>query len=158
MDKFLLSTTALKKLGINGIDTMFDENTQVSQYDFVVGQCPCSAIENMVINSAKENKPYFIELCKCNLDSIAARDGAYRNWQELLPEYDSQIKFVGDYAFNLDCSENQVKNLLYETQKNLIQQIPHLLVPTIEDFEKQNIISVEDPQQTWIPSPEELEQ
>ena len=89
IDKFLLSESCLEKLGVHAIDGLFDKTTQVENYDFIVGQRPCSAIENMVINASQQNKPYFIELCNCSLNEIAKRDGVYRNWQQILPEYDS---------------------------------------------------------------------
>ena len=121
LDKFLLSESCLKKLGINAIDGTFDKNTQVEDYDFVVGQRPCSAIENMVINASQQNMPYFIELCNCALTDIAKREGKYRNWQQILPEYDSQVKFVENYAFNVDATEGQISNLLYLSSMKTIK-------------------------------------
>lgn len=140
LDNFLLSQTALSNIGITGIDGRFDSKTQVSQYDFVVGQRPCSAIENMVINASRENKPYFIELCSCNLDSIARRDGIYRNWQQILPEYDSHVKFVGEYAFNVDATEQQVSNLLYQIRSEQLAKAEEILVDDNTPVVSENLL------------------
>lgn len=136
LDKFLLSESCLKKLGVHAIEGTFDKDTEVQDYDFVIGQRPCSAIESMVINASKENKPYFIELCNCSLNEIAKRDGVYRNWQQILPEYDSQVKFVENYAFNVDATESQISNLLYLSSMKTIKMRQEQAPQTNEALEK----------------------
>lgn len=112
MDKLLLSSKCLKNFNLKGKDKFFDDNTSVEEYDFVVGQRPCSAIESIVKNASASNKPYFLELCGCELEKIAQRTGEYKDWDEILPEYDSKIQFYQHFAFNIDASPSQVGKLI----------------------------------------------
>lgn len=104
MDKFLLSDKALKNLQVNPIDKYFKEDTNVEDYDFVIGNRPCSAIAHIVSSCKKYKKPYFIKLCGCE-----APNGKTASWDEYLQKIDKNIDFLPDpnsadnhYAFNLD--------------------------------------------------------
>lgn len=112
MDKLILSNQCLQRFNVKGKNEYFGEKTKVDDYDFVVGKRPCSAIENIVKNASSANKPYFLELCSCELGKIATREGFYRGWEDILPEYDSNIKFYHKFAFNLDATQEQVGRLL----------------------------------------------
>ncbi len=116
MDKnFYLATQCLRALNINGMEEYFTEETDISNYNYVVGKCPCSAIEPIVRVCAKQNKPYFIELCDCNLPyrpyliKLDENGWQLSPWQTILPEIDPNIKFYDNYAFNLDVTPAQVK-------------------------------------------------
>lgn len=122
MDKFIMSPTCLERLGVQAIHGYFNSSTDVSDFDFVVGQRPCSAIESMVATCQQDNKPYFIELCDCNLNEIAKRDGVYRNWQQILPSIDPDVKFVDNVAFNVDITERQMSNLLHECRAKCVER------------------------------------
>lgn len=115
--KFLFAVESLKAMNVNAIDMFFDENTSIEDYDFIVGKCPCSAIPHIVKKCKELNKPYFLELCNCALPNrkIYLRDDHLReaySWKNVLPDIDPNIKFYEDYAFNLDASPEQVKNVI----------------------------------------------
>lgn len=113
MDKFIVTLEFLESLNIDGIEEYFKPDTSVSDYDFVVGKCPCSAIPYMVDNCIKDNKPYFIELCECELPKINPYTGKRpANWQEILVEMDSGIRFYDDYAFHIDATDEQAKRMI----------------------------------------------
>lgn len=113
MDKFLLSNDFLKAQNITPINDYFDSTTNVTNYDYVVGQCPCSAIPYIIQNCAKENKPYFIELCNCSLKNIELKDGSHPfSWQEVVYDYDSNITYLEPFVFNIDATQSQIiKNI-----------------------------------------------
>lgn len=113
MDKFLLSNEFLRAQNITPYNQYFTTKTDVSSFDYIVGRRPCSAIPSVVKNCTKENKPYFMELCGCHLEHITLDDGSHPNsWEEVLPNYDPNIKFVDGYAFNIDASKSQVHKMI----------------------------------------------
>ena len=117
MDKFLLSEEYIKGQGVQPINAYFKKDTNISGYDYIVGKCPCSAIPHIVKNSAKENKPYFLELCDCSLNSIILPNGTIpEKWEDVLFDYDPNITFVGDYALNIDASKSQLIKLIENGQ------------------------------------------
>ncbi len=121
MDSYFdISNNTLQKLHVNPITQYFKRTTSVEEFDFVAGNKPCSAIEAIVESCAKANKPYYIELCGCEL--------AHRNniadtfeypafgWENILPEIDSHIKFSGPIAYNLDATQSQLETLVNEAK------------------------------------------
>lgn len=122
MDRFLLSEEFLKAQNITPYNQYFTRSTKVSDFDYVVGRRPCSAITNIVENCAKENKPYFLELCDCHLDKIKLPDGSHpSSWEEVLPDLDHDIKFVDNYAFNIDASKSQVVSIIEHLHPHIFQ-------------------------------------
>ena len=126
MDKdFLFAIESLKSMNVDAFDMYFDENTPVDKYDFVVGRCPCSAIPHIVKQCKEANKPYFLELCNCALPNRTSflRDEHFRetySWKNVLPDIDPNIKFVDNYAFNLDASPEQVKKLIDRIHESIM--------------------------------------
>ena len=113
MDKFLLSEDYISAQGVHPINAFFKSDTNISAYDYIVGKCPCSAIPHIVKNSVKENKPYFLELCDCSLNSIILPNGTIpEQWEDVLFDYDPNITFVGDYALNIDATKSQLIKLI----------------------------------------------
>lgn len=112
IDNFSVSNDCLKTFNVTGIDDMFTEKTDVSPYDFIIAQRSCGAFEDIVKSASSANKPYFLQLCNCELENIAKRTGIHRSWKQILPEYDSNIKFYDNFAFNVDATPQQVRNLL----------------------------------------------
>ncbi len=130
MDKFLLSNDYLKAQGVNPINGYFDGDTDISNYDYIVGKCPCSAIPHIVKASANANKPYFMELCDCSLNSIVLPNGSIpEKWQEVLFDYDKNITFLGDYAFNVDATKSQLIKMIEGNQPH---QSLNLSFPAIQ--------------------------
>ena len=109
--KFEFGPDVLERLNVDTKMQYFTEGTDISKYDLVVGQRPCSAIEKMVKECVKQNKPYFIELCNCHIPP-SKTPGKPAVWTEILPEIDSYVRFYGDYAFNLDATEEQVRQVI----------------------------------------------
>ncbi len=126
MDKeFIFAIESLKNLNVNAMETYFDENTPVDDYDFVVGRCPCSAIGHIVAMCAKQNKPYFLELCNCNVPNrkkyILDKNGQETHtWKNVLPDIDPNVKFFEEYAFNLDASPEQVRKVIDKIDESRI--------------------------------------
>ncbi len=117
MDKALfLNDETLKNLDVNPIKEYFDEHTDISKYDIVVGKAPCSAIEHIVRACAIQGKPYFIELCDCALPARRPYVADWSGWQDILPEIDEYVKFYTNhttFAFNLgDVSVEQAQRVI----------------------------------------------
>ena len=129
---FLLPDETMQVLNVNAIHSLFDKDTPVSQYDIVVGKQPCTAIKHMVKNCKDENKPYFIQLCNCDLLGRYYDDYDY-GWDDVLPFIDPNVKIYGDYAFNLDASEDQVKKII---EKYTPKPLPKYKVPTKEEVKE----------------------
>jgi len=106
MDHMTLSAQCLKKLNVDAKLQYFNPHTNITHYDYVVGRCPCSAIEYIAKKCAKNNKGYLIQLCNCNLPYGAD------SWEDILPEHDSKVKFYMDYAYNLDATPAQVERTI----------------------------------------------
>ncbi len=99
---FFLSTLALNNMKVYPISNMFNINTDISDFDIVVGKCPCSAIEPIVKLCSAQKKPYFVELCNCSIDEIYAANTDSYGWENVLPTFDPDIKFYKNFAFHLD--------------------------------------------------------
>lgn len=136
MDKeFIFAIESLKAMNVDALDMYFVQDTPVDDYDFVVGKCPCSAIPHIVAQCAKANKPYFLELCNCALPNrkLYIRNDDFEesySWKNVLPDVDPNIKFFGEYAFNLDASPEQVRKIIEDINNSVIQsnrfQVPAL--------------------------------
>jgi len=78
MDRyFWLGDECLKNLNVNPISQYFNRETNIDDYDMVVGRFPCSAIDSIVYLCKKYNKKYFIETCDCEMPSP---DYFYKKW------------------------------------------------------------------------------
>lgn len=155
--KFIVSIDGLRNFGVNAREEMFNVNTPIDQYDMVVGCTPCSAIDSMVYVCHKYKKPYYIVTCDCEMPTVLAfrekynidheisiKDGAQNflidpqtlstyniKWRKLLRELDDGIKFMGNIAYNVDASEDEVRQVILENQflmgqrrgKDILQQL-----------------------------------
>ena len=111
--EFLLSVESLSGMQIHPIEDSFDENTDISKYDFVGGRFPCSAIQSIVSKCVKENKPYFIQLCDCKLPSNP--DPIHYpawTWAQVLRPIDPKIRFYGSCAYNVNVPEKKMRRLI----------------------------------------------
>lgn len=138
MDKnFWLSEGALKILNVNAHSKCLTKDTNVEDFDIIVGRMPCSAIDTIVYLCSKYGKKYFIETCDCEMpspDVFYKRWGLERpfeniinsenkiewfGWSTMLPELDKDIAFCGDFAFNVG-NNNECKKIIennYHKQK-----------------------------------------
>ena len=117
MDKrFYLTPETLENMNVTPYDQFFDSTTPVDKFDIVVGKAPCSAIEHIVRNCAAAGKPYFIELCDCNIPNKKIYLSEWHGWQDVLPEIDQYVQFYtaeSTFAFNLgDTNTSQVKKVI----------------------------------------------
>lgn len=117
MDKrFYLTPETLENMNVTPYDQYFDATTPVDNFDIVVGKAPCSAIEHIVRNCAAAGKPYFIELCDCNIPNKKPYIADWYGWQNVLPEIDEYVQFYTaetTFAFNLgDTNADQVKKVI----------------------------------------------
>ena len=131
MDKdYLFSTQSLSSMNVDAQKRYFDGKTDVDNYDFVVGCRPCSAIPYIVSQCEKSNKPYFLLLCDCAIydkNNPFLKDYVHKGkfkWNEILPELDPYIKFYDDFAFNIDASPEQIKQI---TSNIIMKKIPRIL-------------------------------
>lgn len=112
---FEISTPTLKKLNVTPLAEYFKRTTSVETYDFVAGNKPCSAIEAIVEACSKANKPYYIELCDCELPHKLKVEDRLKypamGWETILPEIDRSVKFNGPIAYNLDATPAQIDKL-----------------------------------------------
>jgi len=125
MDKeFIFTIESLKAMNVDALEYYFTETTPVADYDFIVGRCPCSAIGHIVSQCYTQNKPYFIELCNCNVPNRKTylRDNngeEIYTWKNVLPDIDPNIKFFDNYAFNLDASPEQVRRVIQDIHRSI---------------------------------------
>ena len=122
MDRgFFLNNDTLHNLNVTGIPRFFDANTNVDNFDIVVGKAPCTAIEHIVRNCAMAGKPYFIELCDCALPNKHLHIADWYGWKDILPGIDQYVKFYtahANYAFNLgDVTVEQAKKVIDRLEK-----------------------------------------
>ena len=153
MDKFLISNDFLKAQNVTPYNQYYTNYTDVSNFDFVVGRRPCSAIPSIVKTCSKQNKPYLLELCGCHLEHMTLPDGSHPNsWQDILPLYDEQIQFAGNYAFNVDISQSQATRIIESlhpeafTQKNGVPKnfvAMSFLVDCFNEIEQEMLASIE---------------
>jgi hypothetical protein len=97
MGEFELPDECLERLHLKSYRGWFTQTTKVKDFDVVVGRRPCSAIEPMVTNCAKEKVPYMIRLCACELP----RQDVY-DWRWILTHRDRNIRFSQSYVYNMD--------------------------------------------------------
>lgn len=109
---FMVSAEALKNMKVNPLTQKFKKDTPVDEYDFIVGKFPCEAIEPMVEACSKANKPYLIKLCNHPMSSASKYIIFLNDWRSVLPKIDPNVKFYGEYAFNIDATEEQIKKLI----------------------------------------------
>lgn len=113
--RFFLDKQTLENMNVTPYDQFFDANTPVDKFDIVVGKAPCSAIEHIVRNCAAAGKPYFIELCDCNIPNKKPYIADWYGWQSVLPEIDEFVRFYtaqSTFAYNIDATDEQVKKVI----------------------------------------------
>lgn len=96
MDQLYLPSEVLARFNVKSNRALFNHESSVKDYDFVVGRKPCSAINSIVGNCSRSHIPYYIRLCACELES-----GSIKEWQKILPKIDKDVQFKGAYAYNL---------------------------------------------------------
>jgi len=111
-EHFLFTKETLQKFNVCGISQLFGEKTSVYDYDMVVGRFPCSAIVHIVSQCVKANKPYFIELCDCNLPQGEIKQAGWWGWVDVLQKFDERIQFYSGYAYNIKTSSEQVEKAI----------------------------------------------
>lgn len=98
MDKFAISNKSISNLECTPHDEYFGSKTNVHDYDLIVANRACSAIEHIVTNCVAQRRPYLIKLCACN-----APEGTIESWEDYLRVIDPKIGYTqDDYAYNLD--------------------------------------------------------
>lgn len=138
------SDECFKKLNVNTHREYFNKNTNIMDFDVVVGRLPCSAIDSIVYLCKKYNKKYFIEMCSCKIPSLNEfynrwlinggesslpkkwnESGRFssvgdrlnsskdmQSWNKMLPEIDENIRFSGNYAFNIGESKKDIEMVI----------------------------------------------
>lgn len=111
--EFLLSVESLSGMKIHPIEASFTEDTDISKYDFVGGRFPCSAIQSIVSKCVKEKKPYFIQLCDCELPRNP-NPSKYPvwTWVQILTPIDPDIRFYGSCAYHINVPEQRMRRLI----------------------------------------------
>lgn len=99
-----LPEQAMTKLNLVKAKQLFDESTVLDGVDVVVGDKPCTAIENIVKKSSKEGKFYLLRLCDCYApDQKLGVD----SWKSRLDDLDNGIVVdrTGEFVTNLPVNE-----------------------------------------------------
>ena len=109
---FYLSQLALQNMNVIGLKEYFNNQTDISQYDFIVGRFPCDAIEAIVEICSRSKKPYLIKLCECNLKPEFMSKKESSGWENVLPKIDPNVRFYSDFAYNLSDIPNHVLDAL----------------------------------------------
>ncbi len=113
---FYLSLQALKNMNVVGLNEYFNENTLLTDYDIIVGRAPCGAIEPIVKTCAQAQKPYIILLCDCAIPAPLKTDSNSMGWENILPKIDQNVRFYGQFAYNID----EIPDRIFESLKNLV--------------------------------------
>lgn len=156
MDKLMLSDELLAStFGVAAKDELFTTQTDVSSYDYLVGNRPCGAIGDIVEVANRENKAYILNLCHCEAAGYAKKKGMKGdNWFEILPEIDSKIKFADHVATNLDISDEKLSEVQeryfgdFAIAQNTMLQLAKLMMTGMEQltrgFQGEKTIKTED--------------
>lgn len=114
MDReFLLSVESLAGMNVRGIEKFFTEETDVSDYDLVVGRFPCSAIIDIVKTCSKHKKPYFIQLCDCKLPpNPDPNKYPVWTWEQILRTIDPKIRIYGSCAYHVNIPNRKMMRLI----------------------------------------------
>lgn len=124
-DKFWVTHEMLKNFNIEPKDqTLFTEDTDISNYDMLFGVAPCEAFVPLVKNCGKHNKPYFVKMCKCGLPTDETGKPR-KDYKSYLKVFDPKIRFYKSFAYNLDISESGLRKALKLT--------PDIKDPKIDD-------------------------
>ena len=109
MDMIALPNAIMKNFNVGRKKEFFDNNTDISKYDIVVGSMPCSAIESIVKLCANQDKSYLISLCNCELPEKPKymEDDEPYSWINVLENYDSNIQQEGNFVFNINNKSKQ---------------------------------------------------
>lgn len=140
MDKLMFSEALLKKFGVGANDGLFEEDTDISGFDYVVGNRPCGAIGQMVENCKQQNKAYIINLCHCEVGKYARKMGIRTdNWFDILPEIDGKIKVYDNFVTNLDVGEEEFEKVVKKyfasvASLNLFANLTMLFNECVEDL------------------------
>lgn len=119
--EFMFYDETISGLGCKPKQEIFTKDTDLSNYDFVVGNKPCEATLDMIANCAKNNLPYFIDICNCAIPSLVSLSRVSDDvWQNIMRELDPRIQFVVDYgarcvdryAFVLDATPDQIYGVI----------------------------------------------
>ena len=84
----LLEKNPLKEFyqNYNLIEESFSENTDITDYDIIIGYNPCGATESIIRNAIKNNKDFCIALCGCCFLPSEYKDRTPENWHRYLYE------------------------------------------------------------------------
>ncbi|MBO5394714.1 MAG: hypothetical protein J6A28_02280 [Clostridia bacterium] len=120
--QFLLSGASMQAMNISSIEQHFDINTQIQEYDFIIGRRPCGAIEDIVKVCTKFQKPYFIELCNCCLPQPPFQGDENWGWEDVLPCHDPHITFSYPYAYNIGGKD--IEPIIHKHTHKMFQKSP----------------------------------
>ena len=81
MDKYLIEHFYKD---YNYLKESFDEDTNISDYDLVIGYNPCQATESIIRNAIKNNKDFSIALCGCCFLPKEYTERTAKKWHEYL--------------------------------------------------------------------------
>lgn len=134
------SIKTLKNLGIDAMLGYFSKDISLNNIDMVIGQAPCSAFEAIAENCARNNVPYILEACGCKAPDPENQDSHHEcfGWEDILPEYDPNVKFYKNYIFNLNTSEEEVKSVINKHLAPYIKFKPRKQSDLKDIFKTQN--------------------
>jgi len=69
-ESFQLPDNVLHNLNVKPYRAYLRANSNIDDFDMVVGRFPCEAIDTIVYLCSKYKKPYFIETCDCDMPSM----------------------------------------------------------------------------------------
>ena len=139
MDKsFLFSKQCLENYNVDSILQFFTNKTDITDYGFVTGNRPCSAIESIVLKCSSENKPFFLQTCDCEIPRM------YNDWSDYFAsfrELDGKVKFYEDFVYNVDISEDTLEKIIDKNSISFIRydkanKRPRYYLTQIRDISK----------------------
>lgn len=110
-----LPNEAMERLNLIKSSRLFDMDTSLDGVDVVVGDKPCTAIENIVKKSSQEGKQYLLRLCDCYApDQKLGVD----SWKDRLMGLDERIVIdrSGEFVTNLPVNEKYFSDTIKALQ------------------------------------------
>ncbi len=110
--------------------TEFDENTDITNADLVVGIMPCEATESILANAIKHQKPFYVAMCGCvhsplsSMSMLGYGTSPELYQEQVIEQAKDLIKEYASYHLEITRLTNNPINypILYSSDENTLHR------------------------------------